>query len=58
MCRIGLFNKDDEHYEDMIDGATCKQFTFSLNEDSVNSVWNKQSNNYKMSIYQQKTSFR
>lgn len=34
MCRIGLFNKDDEHYEDMIEGATCEVRTFSLKEAS------------------------
>lgn len=34
MCRIGLFNKDDEHYDDMIQQATCQIYTYSLQKDS------------------------
>ena len=34
MCKVGLFNKDDEHYEDMIEGATCEIKTFSIQNSS------------------------
>ena len=34
MCRIGLFNKDDEHYLDMIDQAACQIKTYSIQQPS------------------------
>jgi UDP-N-acetylmuramyl-tripeptide synthetase len=34
MCKIGFFNKDDEHYEDMIAGAKCQIQTFSMKTKS------------------------
>ena len=34
MCRIGLFNKDDEHYLDMIDRAHCQIQTYSIDQES------------------------
>lgn len=34
MCRIGLFNKDDEHYLDMIDHAACQINTYSIQQPS------------------------
>ena len=33
-CKIGIFNKDDDHYQDMIDGATCQIYTYSFNKQS------------------------
>ncbi len=34
MCHIGLFNKDDEHYKDMIDQAQCEIKTYSIQQPS------------------------
>ncbi len=34
MCKVGLFNKDDERFEQMIEGATCEIKTYSINNDS------------------------
>ena len=34
MCKVGLFNKDDTHYDDMIDGATCQIQTYSITKKS------------------------
>jgi len=34
LCRVGLFNKDDDHYEDMIESATCDIYTFALKTDA------------------------
>ena len=34
MCKVGLFNKDDERFEQMIEGATCKIQTYSINNES------------------------
>lgn len=34
MCKVGLFNKDDEHFEDMIKDATCQIKTYSIKKDS------------------------
>lgn len=33
-CRVGLVNKDDDHYEDIIAQADCELHTFSLDADS------------------------
>lgn len=33
-CRVGLVNKDDEHYEEIIAHADCELHTFSLDTDS------------------------
>lgn len=32
MCKVGLFNKDDDHYNDMIQDAQCLIKTFSMKE--------------------------
>jgi len=34
MCKVGVFNRDDEHYLDMIEGATCEIKTFSIIKES------------------------
>jgi UDP-N-acetylmuramoyl-L-alanyl-D-glutamate--2,6-diaminopimelate ligase len=34
MCKVGLFNKDDEYYQDMIQDATCEIKTFSIEKES------------------------
>lgn len=34
MCRVGIFNRDDEHYEDMINGAKCDIKTYSIHQQS------------------------
>lgn len=34
MCKVGIFNKDDPHYEDMVDGAKCLRKTYSIEKDS------------------------
>lgn len=34
MCKVGLFNKDDARFEQMIEGATCDIKTYSINNDS------------------------
>ena len=34
MCRIGLFNRDDDHYLDMIDQAKCQIKTYSIQQPS------------------------
>ncbi len=35
MCKVGIFNKDDAHFEDMIEGATCEIYTYSLNQGDL-----------------------
>lgn len=32
MCKVGIFNYDDEHFGDISMNATCKKVTFGLNE--------------------------
>ncbi|MDO5410161.1 MAG: UDP-N-acetylmuramoyl-L-alanyl-D-glutamate--2,6-diaminopimelate ligase [Lachnospiraceae bacterium] len=34
MCRIGFVNHDDEHYEDMIKGHTCKLYSYGEAKDA------------------------
>lgn len=34
MCKEGIFNKDDQHYQDMITDATCHIHTYSIHESS------------------------
>jgi len=34
MCQVGIFNKDDEHYQDMIQQATCDIKTYSIHQES------------------------
>jgi len=34
MCHIGIFNKDDEHYEEMIHDAKCQILTYSMKTKS------------------------
>ena len=34
MCKVGLFNKDDARFEQMIEGATCDIKTYSINNES------------------------
>jgi UDP-N-acetylmuramoyl-L-alanyl-D-glutamate--2,6-diaminopimelate ligase len=34
MCKIGIFNKDDAHYQDMIRQATCEVKTYSIHQPS------------------------
>lgn len=33
-CRIGIINRDDEHYEDIVKNATCKIMTFSAGKEA------------------------
>ena len=30
MCKVGIFNRDDRHYMDMVDGVTCQIQTYSI----------------------------
>lgn len=34
MCKVGIFNQDDEHYQDMIENAKCEIKTYSLHHES------------------------
>lgn len=34
MCKVGIFNQDDEHYEDMVKDVPCQVYTYSLHHDS------------------------
>ncbi len=34
LCRVGIFNIDDEHADDMMEGATCEIVTYGTDEDS------------------------
>ena len=34
MCKVGIFNRDDKHYEEMIEGATCRIRTYSIRRAS------------------------
>ena len=34
MCKVGLFNKDDERFNQMIEGASCDIKTYSINNES------------------------
>lgn len=34
MCKVGIFNKDDKHFEDMIKDVNCKISTFGMYSDS------------------------
>ncbi|MEG0277512.1 MAG: UDP-N-acetylmuramoyl-L-alanyl-D-glutamate--2,6-diaminopimelate ligase [Coprobacillus sp.] len=34
MCKTAIFNKDDQYYNEMIDGCTCDMKTYSIIEDS------------------------
>lgn len=34
MCKVGIFNKDDQHFEDMIKDVPCKISTFGMYSDS------------------------
>lgn len=33
-CKIGIINRDDEHYEDIIRNATCKIMTYGTSEEA------------------------
>ena len=33
-CRVGIVNRDDEHFERMIEGHTCRLETYGFNEDA------------------------
>lgn len=35
MCKIGIFNKDDSHYEEMIKDASCQIYTYSLKDGDL-----------------------
>ncbi len=35
MCKVGIFNKDDAHYEDMIKDVTCEIYTYSLKDGDL-----------------------
>lgn len=35
MCKIGFVNRDDEHYEEMIQGHTCKLYTYGEAADAA-----------------------
>lgn len=34
MCKVGIFNHDDEHFNDMIEGSTCEIKTFGIHKHS------------------------
>ena len=34
MCRVGIFNKDDGHFEDMTKDCQCEVYTYSINNPS------------------------
>lgn len=34
MCKHGIFNMDDSHYNDMIKAATCEIYTYGFNKDA------------------------
>ena len=34
MCKIGIFNRDDEHYESMIQNVSCQIMTYSISHKS------------------------
>lgn len=34
MCKVGIFNRDDEHFEDMIKDAKCEVKTYSIHHES------------------------
>lgn len=34
MCRVGIFNKDDRHFEDMTKDCQCEVYTYSINNPS------------------------
>ena len=34
MCKVGIFNHDDEHFEDMIKNVSCEIATFGITTDS------------------------
>lgn len=34
MCKIGIFNQDDEHFEDMTTDISCQVYTYSLHHNS------------------------
>lgn len=34
MCRVGIFNKDDEHFEDMTKDCQCEVYTYSIKKPS------------------------
>lgn len=34
MCKVGIFNKDDQHYQNMIEHAKCEIKTYSINLQS------------------------
>lgn len=34
MCKVGIFNEDDEHYQDMIKDISCQILTYSMHKDS------------------------
>lgn len=33
-CRVGIVNKDDEHWKDILEGHTCEVETFGINSDA------------------------
>lgn len=33
-CRVGIVNKDDEHWKDILEGHTCEVETFGIDSDS------------------------
>lgn len=33
-CRVGIVNKDDEHWKDILEGHTCKVETFGIDSDA------------------------
>ena len=33
-CKVGIINKDDSHYEDIIKNATCKLLTFGVEKEA------------------------
>lgn len=33
LCRVGLVNRDDEHFEDIVKNSTCRLYTYSLEKE-------------------------
>ncbi len=34
MCKVGIFNRDEQYYEQMVEGARCCVLTYSIQNDS------------------------
>ena len=34
-CKVGIVNRDDRHYDEIVEGATCKLETYGFSEDAT-----------------------